>query len=100
LFVRALHNLSRFEAKGGYLTQAIADTHALLKSGGIVGVVQHAGPESNSDEWATGSNGYLKKSAVIAAFTAAGFDPPKATAFGVSCHRCAGRRMILKWAKK
>ena len=74
LFVRALHNLSRFEAKGGYLTQAIADTHALLKSGGIVGVVQHAGPESNSDEWATGSNGYLKKSAVIAAFTAAGFE--------------------------
>jgi predicted methyltransferase len=74
LFIRAMHNLSRFEANGGYMTQAIADTHALLKSGGIVGVVQHAGPESNSDEWATGSNGYLKKSAVIAAFTAAGFE--------------------------
>ena len=73
LFIRALHNVSRFQTKGGYMSEAIADTHAMLKTGGIVGVVQHSGPESNSDEWATGSNGYLKKSAVIAAFEAAGF---------------------------
>lgn len=74
LFIRAMHNVSRFEAKGSYMTEALADTHSMLKSGGIVGVVQHSGPETNSDEWATGSNGYLKKSAVIAAFETAGFE--------------------------
>ena len=73
LFIRAMHNVSRFEAKGGYMSQAIADTHAMLKPGGIVGVVQHSGPETHSDEWASGNNGYLKKSKVIAAFEAAGF---------------------------
>jgi predicted methyltransferase len=80
LFIRALHNLSRFEEKGGYMTQALVDTHALLKPGGIVGVVQHQGPESNSDEWATGKNGYLKKSDVIAKFEAAGFELVKESA--------------------
>ena len=80
LFIRAMHNLSRFEANGGYMTQALADAHALLKPGGVVGVVQHSGPESNDDEWATGSNGYLKKSDVIAKFTAAGFELVKESA--------------------
>jgi len=80
LFIRAMHNVSRFEAKGGYMTQALADTHALLKPGGIVGVVQHQGPESNTDEWAVGSSGYLKKSNVIAAFEAAGFELVKESA--------------------
>jgi len=80
LFARALHNLSRFEEKGGYMTQALADTHALLKPGGIVGVVQHQGPEGNTDDWASGSNGYLKKSDVIAKFEAAGFKLVKESA--------------------
>ena len=31
-------------------------------------------PEAASDAWASGNNGYLKKSAVIAAFEAAGFE--------------------------
>jgi len=74
LFIRAMHNLSRFEEKGGYMTKALADAYALLKPGGIVGIVQHQGPEGNSDEWASGSNGYLKKSAVIAKMKAAGFE--------------------------
>lgn len=74
LFIRALHNLSRFEDEGGYMTEALADTHALLKPGGLVGVVQHAGPETNEDKWAEGDQGYLKKSNVIAAFKAAGFE--------------------------
>lgn len=74
LLIRALHNLARFEEHGGFLTQALADTHAALKPGGVVGVVQHRGPEGNSDEWASGSNGYLKQSAVIAAFESAGFE--------------------------
>ena len=80
LFIRALHNLSRFQTKGGYLTEALADSHALLKSGGIVGVVQHQGPEANDDDWADGNHGYLKKSILISQFEAAGFEFVKASA--------------------
>lgn len=80
LFIRALHNLSRFEDEGSYMTEALADTHALLKPGGLVGVVQHQGPESNDDKWAEGDNGYLKKSDVIAKFKAAGFEFVKESA--------------------
>ena len=72
LFIRALHNLARFEHDGGYLTTALAEARRALKSGGIVGVVQHVAPESASDTWADGSNGYLKKSFVIEKLTAAG----------------------------
>jgi len=74
LFIRALHNLARFEHDGGYLTTALAEAHRALKSGGIVGVVQHVAPESAADSWADGSNGYLKKSFVIEKLTAAGFE--------------------------
>jgi len=74
LFVRALHNLARFEDEGGYLSEAMADTKALLKPGGLVGVVQHQGPETNDDTWAEGDNGYMKKSRLIAKFEAAGFE--------------------------
>lgn len=74
LFIRALHNLARFEHKGGYLTEALNLTYALLKPGGIVGVVQHQAPETHSDEWANGSKGYLKKSFVVEVFTNAGFE--------------------------
>jgi len=80
LFIRALHNLSRFEDEGGYMSEALADTYALLKPGGIVGVVQHQGPETNDDKWAEGDNGYLKKSNVIAKFKAAGFEFVKESA--------------------
>lgn len=73
LFIRALHNLSRFEEKGGYLTSALAETHAVLKDGGIVGVVQHQALEDRPDDWANGSNGYLKQSAVVSKFEAHGF---------------------------
>jgi len=73
LFIRALHNLSRFEIEGSYMSEALADANALLKPGGLVGVVQHQGPETNEDKWATGSNGYLKKSDVIEKFEAAVF---------------------------
>ncbi len=74
LFIRALHNLQRFEDEAGTMTQAISDTSKLLKTGGIVGVVQHQAPESNSDEWANGSRGYLKKSMIIELFDQAGYD--------------------------
>jgi len=73
LFVRALHNLSRFEDNGGYLSEAARVSYDMLKPGGIVGVVQHRAPELNADDWANGSNGYLKESFVIKTFEDAGF---------------------------
>ncbi|WP_439105770.1 class I SAM-dependent methyltransferase [Congregibacter sp.] len=74
LFIRALHNLARFEAEGGYLTTSLMNAKAVLKPGGIVGVVQHMASEDAADAWADGSAGYLKKSFVIAQFEAAGFE--------------------------
>ena len=75
LFIRALHNLNRFTSEeNDFMGDTLAETYRVLKPGGVVGVVQHSGPEGNSDEWATGANGYLKESAVIAAFEAAGFE--------------------------
>lgn len=74
LFIRALHNLARFENKGGYLTQALAETHRLLKPNGVVGIVQHAMAEDKPDAWATGDRGYLKRSFLMAAMEKAGFE--------------------------
>lgn len=74
LFIRALHNLARFEGQGGFLSAALEDTKAALKPGGLVGVVQHMAPEDAEDDWADGSAGYLKKSFVVAQFEAAGFE--------------------------
>lgn len=73
LFIRSLHNLSRFNKDGGFLDKAIAEAFRALKPGGIAGVEQHRAPEAASDAWADGSNGYMKQSKVIAAFEAAGF---------------------------
>jgi predicted methyltransferase len=74
LLIRALHNLNRFEAQSGTRTQALSAVRGLLKNDGLVGVVQHRAPSSASDEWADGSHGYLKQSAVIAMFEQAGFE--------------------------
>lgn len=74
LFIRALHNLNRFEGQGQFLSKALADVQRVLKPGGIVGVVQHEVAETASDESATGERGYLKKSRVIQMFTERGFE--------------------------
>nr|WHW29776.1 putative Methyltransferase [uncultured bacterium] len=74
LFIRALHNLNRFEERAGTRSAALAEVYQLLKPGGIVGVVQHQAPESADDRWAVGQNGYLKRSAVIDMFERAGFE--------------------------
>ncbi len=74
LFIRAMHNLARFNEKGNFLDNALKETHAILKPGGIVGVVQHEAREDRSDEWADGSSGYLKKSFIINKMEEAGFE--------------------------
>lgn len=74
LFIRALHNLARFDEKGNYLKQALAETHRVLKPKGIVGIVQHAMSEDKPDSWADGSRGYLKRSMLINTMNAAGFE--------------------------
>lgn len=74
LFVRALHNLNRFESAAGTRSQALKVAHNLLKPNGLVGVVQHRAPEDAEDQWADGSRGYLKQSALIEAFQEAGFE--------------------------
>ncbi|WP_101759050.1 class I SAM-dependent methyltransferase [Oceanicoccus sp. KOV_DT_Chl] len=74
VMIRALHNLNRFEEKAGTRTAAIKQVYDMLKPDGFVGVVQHRAPEDSADEWANGSNGYLKQSAVIAMFEQAGFE--------------------------
>jgi predicted methyltransferase len=74
LFIRALHNLARFNADGGYLNQALQDAFDVLEPGGIVGIVQHQAAEDSSDEFADGSHGYLKKSFVMKAMQDAGFE--------------------------
>ena len=74
LFIRALHNLNAFEGKGGFRSMALANAWAVLKPGGLVGVVQHQAPEGRSDEWADGSRGYLNRDALVANFQAVGFE--------------------------
>jgi len=74
LFIRALHNMSRFNSKGGYLNDALAATYKAIKPGGIVGVVQHLARDDRSDEWANGSSGYLKRAFIVEQFTNAGFE--------------------------
>ncbi len=74
LMIRALHHFNRLEEEGGFLSAALQDTMAMLKPGGVVGVVQHRAPEANSAKWAEGDNGYLKQSDMIAAFESAGFE--------------------------
>ena len=74
LFIRALHNLARFEGQGGFLTMALQNAFDVLKPGGIVGVVQHQARDEMPDDWAGGQNGYLKDDFVIRVMTEAGFE--------------------------
>lgn len=76
LFVRALHNLARLQAEGidNYLDAALADAYNVLRPGGVFGVVQHQARADMPDDWADGSNGYLKQSFVIEQAEAAGFE--------------------------
>ena len=74
--VRVLHNLARFEnaGQGDFLTTALAESYAVLKPGGILGVVQHHARDDMPDDWADGSKGYLKRQFVIEQIEQAGFE--------------------------
>jgi predicted methyltransferase len=74
LLIRALHNLARFENDGAFLTNALADVHAVLKPGGIVGIEQHEARADMPDSWANGNAGYLKRGFVTEKMQAAGFE--------------------------
>lgn len=74
LYIRALHNLARFDPAQDFLNTALKDTYDVLKPGGIVGVVQHQAREDRPAQWSTGENGYLKKSYVISRMQDAGFE--------------------------
>ena len=75
-FPRVLHNPANFQNQGvsNYLEQILGETHAALKPGGILGIVQHEAREDMSDEFADGSHGYLKKAWLIEQVEAAGFE--------------------------
>jgi len=75
-FPRVLHNLANFQGagKGEFLTEALADAFAVLKPGGVFGVVQHWAQDDMSDEFANGTHGYLKKDWVIEQIENAGFE--------------------------
>ncbi|GHA04314.1 methyltransferase [Arenicella chitinivorans] len=74
LFIRALHNMARFEDKGGFMSGAMQDAYTALKPGGIVGIVQHEAREDRPDTWANGDAGYLKKSYIKAKMASVGFE--------------------------
>jgi predicted methyltransferase len=74
LVSRAVHHWMRLEDKGDWMTKTLADMNKMLKPGGIVGVEAHRAPETSSDKWAKGDQGYVKQSAVIAAFEKGGFE--------------------------
>jgi len=57
-----------------FLDQAFADSYAVLKPGGVLGIVQHEAPADAVDAWAAGDAGYLKRDFVIAQAEAAGFE--------------------------
>jgi len=76
LFIRALHNMARFQNEGvdDFLDEGLADAYAALKPGGVLGIVQHAAPDDAGDGWTTGAAGYLKQAFVIERAEAAGFE--------------------------
>lgn len=77
LIFRAMHHLFRFEEP--LIDTALAEIHDLLAPGGVVGVVQHRAPEDATAEFASGNNGYVKQSDVVAAFERAGFELEEAS---------------------
>lgn len=69
LYVRALHNLNRFDAEHQFMQQALKETHRILKPDGVVGIVQHSTTNAGAD----GETGYLVRDDLINSMDKAGF---------------------------
>jgi predicted methyltransferase len=69
LFIRALHNLARFNKEHQFLDKSLNDAYRVLKPGGLVAVVQHQTIAKNAD----GGNGYLNYEELVASMAKAGF---------------------------
>lgn len=95
LFIRALHNLSRFNEGDAFLDTSISEAYRVLKPGGIVGVVQHAAAEDAPDESTKGQRGYLKQSTLVAQFEAAGFVFEKAAEFNANASDQPGADQVV-----
>lgn len=73
MMVREFHNLMGADNTGALLDTVLGEINMMLKPGGVFAVVQHRAPEAASDAWANGSNGYVKRSQLVAFVEAAGF---------------------------
>ncbi|NQZ48096.1 MAG: class I SAM-dependent methyltransferase [Erythrobacter sp.] len=73
LIMREFHNIMAADETDALALQVLGEIHMILKSDGVLGIVQHRAPESASDEWANGSYGYLKASRLITLVETAGF---------------------------
>lgn len=70
LVFRNIHSI----LNAGIAESELANLRRLLADDGLVGVVQHRAPESETPERADGSRGYVKQSDVVALFERAGFE--------------------------
>jgi predicted methyltransferase len=70
LIFRNIHSI----LNGEIALSELANIRRLLADDGLVGVVQHRAPESETWERANGSRGYVKQSDVIALFDLMGFE--------------------------
>ena len=70
LVIRMLHNM----LNGNYADSELKAMRALLKPGGLLGVVQHRAKPTASGDYANGTKGYLRQKDVIGFIEAMGFE--------------------------
>jgi predicted methyltransferase len=70
LIFREIHNLHRND----FLRSELYRLHGLLKSDGLLGIVQHRARENAPAAYVRGGNGYLRQKDVIALIEAHGFE--------------------------
>lgn len=73
MMIRELHNITAADASNALASTVLSEVAMMLKPGGIFAVIDHRAPETATDAWARGDNGYVKQSQVIALVEAAGF---------------------------
>ena len=70
LLFRMMHNMMRWNIADS----EIKKMRALLKPGGMLGIVQHRAPEDAAADYANGSKGYLRQQDVVGFVEALGFE--------------------------